>query len=496
MSGKNKKVRWEKVECEWRPRSRTYCFGNARDGERDRERERDRRREYDGRDRRDRRERERHHDSRYVRRDRRYSERSDVRSPRSQVVDTRSYRDVVRGDRRQEKVVVPPREECTSSTAQARSYSEVVKGGKTISSTSSYRSRQSRSNEEARSDRVETVPRSEKQKVTDRLRTHSWTSYSACTRGPEKQQREQVPESVQREQVLESVQREQVPESVRSVSELERRNREVETILKGMFPLIDSACLREVISSSQVIPYNQAQVVQTCMSKVRQKVQEMVGMTLQSAATERAETVSWSSSERRVRFSPEVQIEQRQEFGIKNPLKRSGIVMAAGDKWLNEEDVVVKKPKAPKKSRKPKKPKVTQASGSPRKVTIVLSGAPDENIVLKRPASQDQSEVVVKKVTPEKTIVVTEEPGQQRKSRKLSLCPVCYMKNCSVLVSHFRRHVIGKHLPVSFAVWKEMSPQRRMDSISSFLNSVEDVVGVQSHDELLELVVRNKWFPT
>ena len=160
MSGKNKKVRWEKVECEWRPRSRTYCFGNARDGERDRERERDRRREYDGRDRRDRRERERCHDSRYVRRDRRYSERSDMRSPRSQVVDTRSYRDVVRGDRRQEKVVVPPREECTNSTAQARSYSEVVKGGKTISSTSIYRSRQSRSNEEARSDRVETVPNS------------------------------------------------------------------------------------------------------------------------------------------------------------------------------------------------------------------------------------------------------------------------------------------------------------------------------------------------
>ena len=138
MSGKNKKVKWEKVQCEWRPRSRTYCFGNARDSERDR------RREYDEQVRRDR--RERRQDSRYVRRDRRYSERSDVRSPRSQVVDTRSYRDVVRGDRKQEKVVVPPREECTSSTAQARSYSEVVKGGKTISSTSIYRSRQSRSN--------------------------------------------------------------------------------------------------------------------------------------------------------------------------------------------------------------------------------------------------------------------------------------------------------------------------------------------------------------
>ena len=106
MSGKNKKVRWEKVECEWRPRSHTYCFGNARDSERDRERERDRRREYDGRDRRDR--RERRQDRRYVRRDGRYSERSDVRSPRSQVVDTCSYRDVVRGDRRQEKIVVPP----------------------------------------------------------------------------------------------------------------------------------------------------------------------------------------------------------------------------------------------------------------------------------------------------------------------------------------------------------------------------------------------------
>ena len=161
------------------------------------------------------------------------------------------------------------------------------------------------------------------------------------------------------------------------------------------------------------------------------------------------------------------------------------------------EDVVVnKKPKPPKKSRKPKKPKATQVSGSPRKVTIVLSGAPNENIMLKRPTSQYQSEVVAKKVTYEKTIVVTEEPGKQRKSRKLSLDPVCYMKNCSVLVSHFHRHVVGKHLPVSFPVWKEMSPKRSMDSISSYLNSIEDIVGVQSHDELLELVVHNKWFPT
>ena len=185
--------------------------------------------------------------------------------------------------------------------------------------------------------------------------------------------------------------------------------------------------------------------------------------------------------------------------------------------WLNEEDVVVnkkakapkkscrpkkpkatqevnKKPKTPKKSQKPKRPKATQVSVSPRKVTIVLSGAPDENSILKRPAFQDQSEVVAKKVTPETTIVV--EPGQQQKSRKLSLRPVCYMKNCSVLVSHLSRDVIGKHLPVSFAVWKEMSPQIRMDSISSYLNSIEDINGVQSHDELLELVIRNKWFPT
>ena len=59
MSGKNKKVRWKKVECEWRPRSCTYYLGNARDRERDRERERNKRREYDGRDRRNRGERER-----------------------------------------------------------------------------------------------------------------------------------------------------------------------------------------------------------------------------------------------------------------------------------------------------------------------------------------------------------------------------------------------------------------------------------------------------
>ena len=112
------------------------------------------------------------------------------------------------------------------------------------------------------------MPRYKKQKSKDHLKTYSWTSQSACTRGPEKEQREQVPESVQT-----------------SVSMLERRNTQYEAILKGIFPLIDSMCLRKVISSSQVIPYHQTQVVQTCMSNVQQKVQEMVIMTLQSAAT-------------------------------------------------------------------------------------------------------------------------------------------------------------------------------------------------------------------
>ena len=117
MSGRNKKVKWEKVECE--------CFGTTRDSERDRERERERR-GYDERDRRGRRERRQY--NRYERRDRRYSEHGDTISPRSQVLDTCSYQDVVRGYKKQEKIVVPPRDECITSTTQARSYSEVVKG--------------------------------------------------------------------------------------------------------------------------------------------------------------------------------------------------------------------------------------------------------------------------------------------------------------------------------------------------------------------------------
>ena len=42
--------------------------------------------------------------------------------------------------------------------------------------------------------------------------------------------------------------------------------------------------------------------------------------------------VSRSSPEQKVHFSPEVQKEQGQGFGIVNPLKRSGIVMTADDK--------------------------------------------------------------------------------------------------------------------------------------------------------------------
>ena len=61
----------------------------------------------------------------------------------------------------------------------------------------------------------------EKQKSKDHLRTYSWTSQSAFTRGPGKEQRDQVPEWVQT-----------------SVSMLEHRNTQVETLLKGMFPPI------------------------------------------------------------------------------------------------------------------------------------------------------------------------------------------------------------------------------------------------------------------
>ena len=81
------------MDCEWRPRSSTYCFGTTRESERDRERERERRREYDEMNRRGRGE----------------SVKTNMTGDTQSAVtrdlsgDTRSYEDVVRGDKNKKR---------------------------------------------------------------------------------------------------------------------------------------------------------------------------------------------------------------------------------------------------------------------------------------------------------------------------------------------------------------------------------------------------------
>ena len=71
----------------------------------------------------------------------------------------------------------------------------------------------------------------------------------------------------------------------------------------------------------------------------------------------------------------------------------------------------------------------------------------------------------------------------------------CFMTGCGQPVSSLKRHVVGKHLTLVFATWKEMSREERMFSYNQSLISLETALGLTTHDELLQMVVDKQWFP-
>ena len=71
----------------------------------------------------------------------------------------------------------------------------------------------------------------------------------------------------------------------------------------------------------------------------------------------------------------------------------------------------------------------------------------------------------------------------------------CFMTGCGQPASSLKRHVVGKHLTLVFAMWKEMSREERMFSYNQSLMSLEMALGLTTHDELLQMVVEKQWFP-
>ena len=69
------------------------------------------------------------------------------------------------------------------------------------------------------------------------------------------------------------------------------------------------------------------------------------------------------------------------------------------------------------------------------------------------------------------------------------------MTNCGQPSPSIKKHVVGKHLSIAFATWKEMPNEERMVRYNQSLMSLEAALGLSNHDELLQLVLKNKWFP-
>ena len=72
--------------------------------------------------------------------------------------------------------------------------------------------------------------------------------------------------------------------------------------------------------------------------------------------------------------------------------------------------------------------------------------------------------------------------------------PKCYMKNCKLTMTHVKRHIAGEHLSRSFASLLTMPEEKRMSSINWSLKHLECLLNLDSYEELLSFVLKEKWF--
>ena len=115
-------------------------------------------------------------------------------------------------------------------------------------------------------------------------------------------------------------------------------------------------------------------------------------------------------------------------------------------------------------NRDPKKAKsVTRSS---REVTI--QDVNNNSKAMKRLSSESPEVVVTKKQTKRRT---------------------CFMTGYGLLTPRLKKHVIGMHLTLVFSTLKEIPREEQMFFYNQLLISLERALGLNTHEELLQMVV-------
>ena len=226
-------------------------------------------------------------------------------------------------------------------------------------------------------------------------------------------------------------------------------------MLKELYSFVDFNTIKRIVetTASSMEVYSQGLLLETSSRKVREMMAAACGVSAAPASSASVPVVS--APRATVVTQPKEVVEStKSKVTIPKELKPKVTI-----------------PKGKNDMEPPKK--VTSSTKLVREVTIKDVNNNNAN-TLKRSSSETLEVVVPKK-------------KQKRHA--------CYMTNCGQPSPSIKKHVVGKHLSIAFATWKEMPNEERMVRYNQSLMSLEAALGLSNHDELLQLVVKNKWFP-
>ena len=232
-------------------------------------------------------------------------------------------------------------------------------------------------------------------------------------------------------------------------------NEQVIRMLKELYSFVDFNTIKRIVetTASSMEVYSQGLLLETSSRKVREMMAAACGVSAVPASTATVPVVS----------APRATVVTQPKEVVESTKPKVTIPKEQKPK------VTIPKEKSDKEPPK----KVTSSTKLVREVTIKDVNNNNAN-TLKRSSSETLEVVVLKK-------------KQKRHA--------CYMTNCGQPSPSIKKHVVGKHLSIAFATWKEMPNEERMVRCNKSLMSLEAALGLSNHDELLQLVVKNKWFP-
>ena len=222
-------------------------------------------------------------------------------------------------------------------------------------------------------------------------------------------------------------------------------NEQVIRMLKELYSFVDFNTIKRIVetTASSMEVYSQGLLLESSSRKVREMMAAACGVSAAPASSASVPVVS----------APRATVVAQPKEVVESTKPKVTIPKEKSDK------------EPPKK--------VTSSTKLVREVTIKDVNNNNAN-TLKRSSSETLEVIVPKK-------------KQKRHA--------CYMTNCGQPSPSIKKHVVGKHLSIAFATWKEMPNEERMVRYNQSLMSLEAALGLSSHDELLQLVVKNKWFP-